>query len=77
MSEKKIKYVYDQVYKDGQGRVRYVKCWSEGKGRGKEWAVQVWNGPEPKGEPAEDWGMPGVLDFGTAIRQAVLQTEYK
>ena len=76
---KKIRYVFDGVRvhrrEDEADRSDYVRAWSEGKGRNKETAVQVWKGKiKPEGDPDGDWAMPGVLSVDTAIAQAVVQT---
>ena len=72
-TEKKPKYTYNSKVSDG----RWVRAWSEGKGRNKEFMVQVWNNGTGEGEPDGDWAMPGILGLSTSIAQAVIQTEVK
>jgi hypothetical protein len=48
----------------------YVRAWKEGR----EYAVQVWKGETPTGEPAGDWGMPGALGLAASVAQAIKQT---
>jgi len=69
MVEKKKRYLFDGL-RDG----RWIRCWSEGRGRNKEIAVQIWNSGVAEGDPDGDWGMPGVLGVVLSIDQAVLQT---
>lgn len=54
---------------------RWVRAWAEGRGRNKEFSIQVWNCGKPEGDPDGDWGMPGVLGLSASIDQALLQTE--
>lgn len=61
------KLLHDGVYgKTG----RYVRAWQQGR----EYCVQVWNGPTADGEPKGDWAMPKVLGLDASIDQAVRQT---
>lgn len=70
--EKPRKYKVDGLWgKTG----RYVRAWTEGRGRDKEHCVQVWNSGKPEGEPQGDWGMPGVLPLNAAVEQAIAQTD--
>ena len=56
---------------DGIENKHYVRAWKEGR----DFAVQVWKGKKPEGEPAGDWLMPGVLGLDVCIAQAILQTK--
>jgi len=65
MATKQPKCLVNEV-RDG----RFIRVWKERR----EIVVQVWDGPEPNGEPKGDWAMPGVLGLETAIAQAIAQT---
>ena len=65
------KYLVDEV----RGK-SYVRAWKEGKGREREFCVQVWlNKDKPKGEPDGDWGMPFEFGLEGSIDQSLLQTK--
>ncbi len=62
------KFSYQGVYAPGV----FVRAWPEGRGRAKEYCVQVWLKDNPIGDPEGDWAMPGVLGIAACIAQAVL-----
>ncbi len=68
-AKKAVRYLVNETRKG-----RYVRAWWVGR---DEIAVQVWNGPDPVGEPAGDWGMPSVLGVEASVDQAMLQTPPK
>jgi hypothetical protein len=67
---KSKRYLFDHEY-DG----RYVRAWSDGKGRHREIVVQVWNSGKPEGEPDGEWGMPPEIGVASCISCAVAQTK--
>jgi hypothetical protein len=64
------KYLWDRA--DGR---HYIRAWVEGKGRDREYAVQVWlNKAKPEGEPDGDWAMPFAFGLQGSIEQSIVNT---
>lgn len=72
----KNQLLHNRVYSKGERDV-WVRCWSEGRGRNKEFIVQIWddpNAPAKDAKPDHDWAMPSWCGLAGAIDQAVIQS---
>lgn len=69
MTTKKPRYLVN-----GSIGGRFVRAWSEGRGREAEIIVQIWNSGKPEGEPDGDWAMPKLLGETACVNQALAQT---